>query len=224
MLEVLKQAFEALEMSESLLRGDYNMTADMCEKSIKSLRQAIEDLEKQDPVAWIDDRCLKDINNFDATVYANGGFDCAVPLYTTPQPLQQEPVTSFDDYCKNLSPFWNTRISRTTAEEFFHAGWLSAQSIKQEPVAWRDHVEQRLLTWRQSFVNRSGDQLALEDFMDKRSLDDLIDFVCDEWTDPQPRKPLTFEQREEIGKWWHSRSWTLGDIIDHVEQAHGIKE
>ena len=60
--------------------------------------------------------------------------------------------------------------------------------------AWRDHVEQRLLTWRQSFVNKSGDQLALDDFMDKRSLDDLIDFVCDEYTAPQPaHQPLTEE-------------------------------
>jgi hypothetical protein len=46
--------------------------------------------------------------------------------------------------------------------------------------AWSEHVEQRLLAWRQSFVNRSGDQLALDDFMDKQSIDDLIDFVCDE--------------------------------------------
>lgn len=41
-----------------------------------------------------------------------------------------------------------------------------------------DVVEQRLLTWRQSRMNRSGDMLALDDFMDKESLDDLIDFVC----------------------------------------------
>lgn len=61
------------------------------------------------------------------------------------------------------------------------------QSLKQEqpkPVAWRDHVEQRLLTWRQSFINNSGDQLALDDFMDKHSLDDLIDFVCSEYSNP----------------------------------------
>jgi len=56
-----------------------------------------------------------------------------------------------------------------------------AEQEKQEPVAWCDHVEHRLLTWRQSFVNRSGDQLALDDFMDQRSLEDLIDFVCDEY-------------------------------------------
>lgn len=41
-----------------------------------------------------------------------------------------------------------------------------------------DVVEQRLLTWRQRHMNRSGDRLALDDFMDKESLDDLIDVVC----------------------------------------------
>jgi hypothetical protein len=53
-----------------------------------------------------------------------------------------------------------------------------------EPVAWRDHVEQRLLTWRQRFVNKSGDQLALDDFMDMESLSDLLDFVLDEYVGP----------------------------------------
>lgn len=46
------------------------------------------------------------------------------------------------------------------------------------PVGWADEVEQRLLTWRQRFVNKSGDQLALDDFMGQESIDDLIDFVC----------------------------------------------
>ena len=72
---------------------------------------------------------------------------------------------------------------------------------EQEPVAWRDHVEQRILTWRQSFVNKSGDQLALDDFMDKQSLDDLIDFVCDEYTSPPASKPfvgLTDDELEVI--------------------------
>ncbi|WP_428414442.1 hypothetical protein [Methylibium sp.] len=41
-----------------------------------------------------------------------------------------------------------------------------------------DVVEQRLLTWRQSFMNKSGDRLALDDFMGQESIDDLIDFVC----------------------------------------------
>ena len=74
------------------------------------------------------------------------------------------------------------------------SGKVIAEPVKQEPVAWCDHVEHRLLTWRQSFVNRSGDQLALDDFMDQRSLEDLIDFVCDEYTAPTPRKPEPVEQ------------------------------
>lgn len=47
---------------------------------------------------------------------------------------------------------------------------------------WRDHVEHRMLTWKTSHMNESGDQLALKDFMDEHILNDLIDFVCDEYT------------------------------------------
>ena len=80
---------------------------------------------------------------------------------------------------------------------------------EQGPVAWRDHVEQRLLTWRQSFVNRSGDQLALDDFMDKESLDDLIDYVCDEYTTPPRREwvGLTLDDMEELAV---SKEWLAG--------------
>ena len=42
-------------------------------------------------------------------------------------------------------------------------------------------VEQRLRTWRQRTMNRSGDRLALDDFMGPESIDDLIDSVCNEW-------------------------------------------
>jgi len=41
---------------------------------------------------------------------------------------------------------------------------------------------------------------------------------------PQQRKPLTDEQREDISIGWRGRNWTVGDIIDAVEAAHGIKE
>jgi hypothetical protein len=44
-----------------------------------------------------------------------------------------------------------------------------------------DAVEQRLLNWRQSTMNKSGDRLALDDFMGKESIDDLVDYVCDEF-------------------------------------------
>ena len=42
-------------------------------------------------------------------------------------------------------------------------------------------------------------------------------------TPPAQRKPLTDEQREEIAKGWRGRNWTVGDIIDATEAAHGIK-
>ncbi len=40
---------------------------------------------------------------------------------------------------------------------------------------------------------------------------------------PPASKPLTDEQREEIAKGWRSRNWTVGDIINAIEAAHGIK-
>ena len=36
------------------------------------------------------------------------------------------------------------------------------------------------------------------------------------------RKPLTAEQREEIARFLRRGNWTLGDVIDAVEAAHGI--
>ena len=44
-----------------------------------------------------------------------------------------------------------------------------------------DHIEQRLLTWRRQTMNKSGDRFSLDDFMGKESINDLIDFVCDEY-------------------------------------------
>ena len=63
---------------------------------------------------------------------------------------------------------------------------------------WRDHVEHRMLTWKTSHMNESGDQLSLKDFMDEHILDDLIDFVCDEYT--ARTKDLTDEELREIMK------------------------
>ncbi|CAB4141606.1 hypothetical protein UFOVP416_52, partial [uncultured Caudovirales phage] len=103
---------------------------------------------------------------------------------------EQEPVEHTTGHCENHKQKGGCQLHN------LQCGWpdcdrkpITATQPEQEPVAWRDHVEQRLLTWRQSFVNRSGDQLALDDFMDKQSLDDLVDFVCDEYTTPPQRKP-----------------------------------
>ena len=49
--------------------------------------------------------------------------------------------------------------------------------------------------------------------------------VNPQYQPPQPaQKPLTDKQREEIAKGWRGRNWTVGDIIDAIEAAHGIKE
>lgn len=61
---------------------------------------------------------------------------------------------------------WNTRAESAEVEN------------------WRDHVEQRLRTWRQRAMNKSGDRLALDDLMGQECIDDLIDYVCDEWAFP----------------------------------------
>lgn len=66
---------------------------------------------------------------------------------------------------------------------------LASRAEGVEPVAWRDHVEHRLKTWQHRTMNESGDRVTLSDFMDQGSIDDLIDFVCDEYADPAPSHP-----------------------------------
>jgi hypothetical protein len=33
-------------------------------------------------------------------------------------------------------------------------------------------------------MNESGDMLAIDDFMGAADIDDLVDYVCDEWAEP----------------------------------------
>jgi len=63
---------------------------------------------------------------------------------------------------------------------------MASTPVGEVSAGWREHVEQRMRAWRQRFVNKSGDQLALDDFMDSESLDDLLDYVLDEWASPAP--------------------------------------
>jgi hypothetical protein len=44
----------------------------------------IEEQPEHEPVAWASWRELARIKDFDSTIYANGDFDGAVPLYTAP--------------------------------------------------------------------------------------------------------------------------------------------
>jgi len=51
-IEVMKQALEALEIEDSACRHEKEMTPEHIASSIAALRQAIEQAEKQEPVAW----------------------------------------------------------------------------------------------------------------------------------------------------------------------------
>ena len=80
---------------------------------------------------------------------------------------------------------WRYEASEpTTCKD--HLPVAPTPSVSAEPVAWRDHVEQRIRSWRQRTMNKSGDRLAIDDFMGQESIDDLVDFVCDEFASPQP--------------------------------------
>ena len=107
--EAIEIALEALEGSQ-----DYKMGRDMiieaaetlkealanhCEDDLKMVKQKqckypncdypcmnLPDCQEQgEPVAWAHKEGLESISDFDASIYANGGFDNAIPLYATPQ-------------------------------------------------------------------------------------------------------------------------------------------
>lgn len=69
---------------------------------------------------------------------------------------------------------------------------------KSEAVAWREYADQRLQSWRQRRMNKSGDRLELDDFMDKESLDDLLDYVLDEWSEPPCAAPQEAVERQPL--------------------------
>jgi hypothetical protein len=48
-------------------------------------------------VAWAHKEGLEKINDFDASIYARGGFDDAVPLYTTPPAAKRQWVGLTDE-------------------------------------------------------------------------------------------------------------------------------
>lgn len=72
--------------------------------------------------------------------------------------------------------FHGARDEKRAVEEVARRANDEAQA--EQGAGWRAAVEARLRAWRQSFVDRSGDRLALDDFMDEKSLNDLIQFVC----------------------------------------------
>jgi hypothetical protein len=102
--EILQQALKALEQSETwvpyegfgMLRREAQRKH---EAAITAVKAALAQPE-QEPVAWASKRELARIKDFDSTIYANGGFDGAVPLYTAPlrrewHSLSEEEIAKF---------------------------------------------------------------------------------------------------------------------------------
>ena len=99
---------------------------------------------------------------------------------------------------------------------------------EQEPVAFDDWpeyhehamgcgLEDRGITNRYEAMRYGWDE-ALERAWE------AVNMLGPLYTTPPQLKPLTDEQREEIARGWRGRNWTVGDIIDAIEAAHGIKE
>jgi DNA-directed RNA polymerase subunit RPC12/RpoP len=83
--EALRRALEALEDERYVSRYSH------ISEAITAIKEALAQ-PVQEPVAWADKQSLDQIANFDATIYAKGGFDNATPLYTTPSLPEQEPT------------------------------------------------------------------------------------------------------------------------------------
>lgn len=166
-------------------------------------------------------------------------------LYAAPQqtrqPLTEDQIAKMRERAAELAALrkdradfymeYRTKFDAETKSQAVEIEQLRAKLAAQaEPVAWRDHVEQRIRAWRQRTMNKSGDCLAIDDFMGQESIDDLVDFVCDECADPQPaRQPLTDDQvfsndgimdvNAHVGL---PMRWLM-EITRAVERAHGIK-
>lgn len=88
----MKQALEALDAPSS------PMLRIIQEEAITSLRQAIEQAEKQEPVAWMSSHDV----GFKRSEF---GDTPTVPLYTTPQP-QRKWVGLTDEEIQALASWW----------------------------------------------------------------------------------------------------------------------
>ena len=115
----VEQALEALKES---LYATTDKSQFLAFEAITALRAALAE-PVQEPVAWASKRALARIKDFDSTIYANGGFDDAVPLYTAPP--QRLPLTE-EEIEKAYREIW-----RDLPSDFAHtsSGWIE-QGIK----------------------------------------------------------------------------------------------
>ena len=98
-IKAMKQALEALEEGNKLCLAAFFKTSVIFDPAITALRTAIEQAEKQEPVAWANPN---DLTNFDMKVRTNGGPLHTVPLYTTPPGAQRQWVGLTDEEVKKV--------------------------------------------------------------------------------------------------------------------------
>jgi hypothetical protein len=115
LLTAARQALEALEWNHNTDLDDIpacEQWAKMLKENITALRQAIEQAEQQEPVAW---RYNGNLHEFDPSDWATGP---VTPLYTTPpqrKPLTDEEVVAlFNRLCQERSA-WPERRYRDFA-------------------------------------------------------------------------------------------------------------
>ena len=122
-MNVIQQALEALEYFSDT--SNSAMDKAMSEDAITSLRQTIEQAEKQEPVAW------RRYEDGMWVYYETKAWDDLQPLYTHPQP-KREPLTHEDflDWYDNAH--WGNEDFKQSCERAFEAGWQAAHGIKGE--------------------------------------------------------------------------------------------
>jgi hypothetical protein len=83
----------------------------------------IEEQPEHEPVAWASWRELARIKDFDSTIYANGDFDGAVPLYAQPPCREWQGLT--DEDMEELLPLYSD--PNTDAEMFEFAAAIEVK-------------------------------------------------------------------------------------------------
>ena len=131
MIEVLKQALDALETEVSIdwtNNDEFNASAEKMHDAITSLRQAIAEAEKQEPVAWVW------VNNKGWLNYGETPHDVfkSSPLYTHPPQRSESSgkpsawVGLTDEEIQDAGRFSYCRGG--TSEKLYHIMWNSQPS------------------------------------------------------------------------------------------------
>jgi len=129
MIEVLKQALDALETEVSIdwtNNDEFNASAEKMHDAITSLRQAIAELESQEPVLYWSFRVEYALLPSNYDVEDN---PTHVPLYR--HPPQRKPLTDGDFLDWYDSAIWGNEDFKQCCQIAFEAGWQFAHSIKE---------------------------------------------------------------------------------------------